>query len=52
MTPQEASRKSRELCGLAPVIPVLAIDDLDRKLGGRYLETVDLGRPADLTQLR
>lgn len=28
MTPQEASRKSRELCGLAPVIPVLVIDDL------------------------
>lgn len=28
MTPEEASRKSRELCGLAPVIPVLVIEDI------------------------
>ena len=27
MTPQEASQKSREICLLAPVIPVLVIDD-------------------------
>lgn len=28
MTPEQASRKSRDLCGLAPVIPVLVIDDI------------------------
>ena len=27
MTPQEASIRSRELCLLAPVIPVLVVDD-------------------------
>ena len=27
MTPQEASRQTRALCSLAPVIPVLVIDD-------------------------
>lgn len=27
MTPQDASRRLRELCNLAPVIPVLVIDD-------------------------
>lgn len=27
MTPQEASRRTRELCGLAPVIPVLVIEE-------------------------
>lgn len=28
MTPQDASAKSRELCNLAPVIPVLVVDDV------------------------
>lgn len=28
MTPQEASRRMRDLCALAPVVPVLVIDDL------------------------
>ena len=27
MTPQDASKKSREICLLAPVVPVLVIDD-------------------------
>ncbi|MBV1868979.1 MAG: bifunctional 4-hydroxy-2-oxoglutarate aldolase/2-dehydro-3-deoxy-phosphogluconate aldolase [Marinosulfonomonas sp.] len=28
MTPQDASKKARELCNLAPVIPVLVVDDV------------------------
>jgi 2-dehydro-3-deoxyphosphogluconate aldolase/(4S)-4-hydroxy-2-oxoglutarate aldolase len=28
MTPQQASQQAREICALAPVIPVLVIDDL------------------------
>ena len=28
MTPQDASTYAREICGLAPVIPVLVIDDV------------------------
>ena len=28
MTPQEASARARQICLLAPVIPVLVIDDL------------------------
>ena len=30
MTPSEASKKAREVCALAPVIPVLVIDDLEQ----------------------
>lgn len=30
MTPQDASLKAREICGLAPVIPVLVIDDASK----------------------
>lgn len=30
MTPQDASKKARELCNLAPVIPVLVVDEVDR----------------------
>jgi len=30
MTPQEASIRSRELCLLAPVIPVLVVDDASK----------------------
>jgi 2-dehydro-3-deoxyphosphogluconate aldolase / (4S)-4-hydroxy-2-oxoglutarate aldolase len=29
MTPQEASARALEICRLAPVIPVLVIDDID-----------------------
>jgi len=28
MTPQDASKQARELCNLAPVIPVLVVDDI------------------------
>ncbi|TMV62348.1 keto-deoxy-phosphogluconate aldolase, partial [Thioclava sp. BHET1] len=28
MTPQDASRRAEEICRLAPVVPVLVIDDL------------------------
>ena len=28
MTPQEASKRAAEICALAPVIPVLVLDDL------------------------
>jgi len=28
MTPQQASRETRQICSLAPVVPVLVIDDL------------------------
>jgi 2-dehydro-3-deoxyphosphogluconate aldolase/(4S)-4-hydroxy-2-oxoglutarate aldolase len=60
MTPQEASRKSRELCGLAPVIPVLVIDDLDhaRPLaealvrGGLPVLEVTLRTPVALEAIR
>ena len=30
MTPQEASLKSAEICKLAPVVPVLVIDDASK----------------------
>ncbi|WP_425090498.1 bifunctional 4-hydroxy-2-oxoglutarate aldolase/2-dehydro-3-deoxy-phosphogluconate aldolase [Tropicimonas sp. S265A] len=29
MTPEAASQQAREICGLAPVVPVLVIDDVD-----------------------
>lgn len=29
MTPAQASAKARDICGLAPVVPVLVIEDLD-----------------------
>lgn len=28
ITPQEASKKARELCSLAPIVPVLVVDDV------------------------
>ena len=28
ITPQEASKKAREICGLAPIVPVLVVDDV------------------------
>ncbi|MEO1680543.1 MAG: bifunctional 4-hydroxy-2-oxoglutarate aldolase/2-dehydro-3-deoxy-phosphogluconate aldolase [Pseudomonadota bacterium] len=33
MTPQEASAAAREVCALAPVIPVLVIEDADQAAG-------------------
>ncbi|WP_187428833.1 KHG/KDPG aldolase [Roseobacter fucihabitans] len=28
MTPQDASKRAREICGLAPIVPVLVVDDV------------------------
>ncbi|MFK7879550.1 bifunctional 4-hydroxy-2-oxoglutarate aldolase/2-dehydro-3-deoxy-phosphogluconate aldolase [Roseobacter sp.] len=29
MTPQDASKQAREICGLAPIVPVLVVNDVD-----------------------
>lgn len=60
MTPQEASAKAREICGLAPVIPVLVVEDagaaapLARALvaGGLPALEVTLRTPAALEAIR
>ncbi|MGR3804771.1 bifunctional 4-hydroxy-2-oxoglutarate aldolase/2-dehydro-3-deoxy-phosphogluconate aldolase [Marinibacterium profundimaris] len=60
MTPQEASAKSREICLLAPVIPVLVVDDagsaasLAKALvaGGLPALEVTLRTPAALDAIR
>lgn len=60
MTPQEASRRTRELCGLAPVIPVLVIDDAGKArslaealvAGGLPVLEVTLRTPAALEAIR
>ncbi|MGJ8584697.1 MAG: bifunctional 4-hydroxy-2-oxoglutarate aldolase/2-dehydro-3-deoxy-phosphogluconate aldolase [Marinosulfonomonas sp.] len=60
MTPQDASLKAREICGLAPVIPVLVIDDaskaadLARALvaGGLPALEVTLRTPAALDAIK
>lgn len=60
MTPQEASQKSREICNLAPVIPVLVVDDassagsLAKALvaGGLPALEVTLRTPAALDAIR
>lgn len=60
MTPQEASQKSREICLLAPVVPVLVIDDagsaasLAKALvaGGLPALEVTLRTPAALDAIR
>ena len=60
MTPQEASQKSREICILAPVIPVLVVDDassagsLAKALvaGGLPALEVTLRTPAALDAIR
>ncbi|WP_428925328.1 bifunctional 4-hydroxy-2-oxoglutarate aldolase/2-dehydro-3-deoxy-phosphogluconate aldolase [Marinibacterium sp. SX1] len=60
MTPQDASKKSREICLLAPVVPVLVIDDagsaasLARALvaGGLPALEVTLRTPAALDAIR
>lgn len=33
MTPSEQSAKAREICGLAPVVPVIVVDDLSKATG-------------------
>ncbi|SMX44663.1 bifunctional 4-hydroxy-2-oxoglutarate aldolase/2-dehydro-3-deoxy-phosphogluconate aldolase [Maliponia aquimaris] len=60
MTPQDASKRSEELCRLAPVIPVLVIDDAStaRRLaealvaGGLPVLEVTLRTPAALDAIR
>lgn len=60
MTPQDASKRSEELCRLAPVIPVLVIDDAStaRALaealvaGGLPVLEVTLRTPAALDAIR
>ena len=60
MTPQEASRRTRELCGLAPVIPVLVVEDAGKArplaealvVGGVPVLEVTLRTPAALEAIR
>ncbi len=60
MTPQIQSARSRELCALAPVIPVLVVGDADRAtglaealvLGGLPVLEVTLRTPAALEVIR
>ena len=60
MTPQDASRKSREICNLAPVMPVLVVADADHAIplaraliaGGVYALEVTLRTPAALDAIR
>jgi 2-dehydro-3-deoxyphosphogluconate aldolase/(4S)-4-hydroxy-2-oxoglutarate aldolase len=60
MTPQDASRRAREICGMAPVIPVIVVEDaetaapLARALvaGGLPVLEVTLRTPAALEAIR
>ena len=60
MTPQDASKRTREICGLAPVIPVIVVEDaaaaapLARALvaGGLPVLEVTLRTPAALEAIR
>ncbi len=60
MTPQDASRKTREICNLAPVMPVLVITHADCAIplakaliaGGIYALEVTLRTPAALDAIR
>ena len=60
MTPQDASRRTRELCGLAPVIPVLVIEEAGKArplaealvAGGLPVLEVTLRTPAALEAIR
>lgn len=60
MSPEEQSRKTRELCGLAPVIPVLVVDDASCAeglataliAGGLPVLEVTLRTPAALQVIR
>lgn len=60
MTPQDASRRTRELCGLAPVIPVLVVEDAGKArplaealvAGGLPVLEVTLRTPAALEAIR
>ena len=60
MTPQDASAYAREICGLAPVIPVIVVRDLDRArplaealvAGGLPVLEVTLRSPVALDAIR
>ncbi|SIS59446.1 2-keto-3-deoxy-phosphogluconate aldolase [Gemmobacter megaterium] len=60
MTPQDASRRMRELCSLAPVVPVLVIDDISHArplaaalvAGGLPVLEVTLRTPVALQAIR
>ena len=60
MTPEEASATAREVCGLAPVIPVLVIEDVAHAVplaealvaGGLPALEVTLRTPAALDVIR
>lgn len=60
MTPREASIKTREICSLAPVVPVLVIDDLNTAIplaqaliaGGLPALEVTLRTPAALDVIK
>jgi len=60
MTPHDASQKTREICNLAPVMPVLVINDADYAIplakaliaGGIYALEVTLRTPAALETIR
>lgn len=60
MTPMAASQKAREICGLAPIVPVLVIDDASRAeplakalvAGGLPALEVTLRTPAALDAIR
>jgi 2-dehydro-3-deoxyphosphogluconate aldolase / (4S)-4-hydroxy-2-oxoglutarate aldolase len=60
MTPQDAARHAREICGLAPVIPVLVVEDAAHAVplaealvaGGLPVLEVTLRTPAALDVIR
>ena len=60
MTPKDASAYAREICGLAPVIPVLVVDDAAHAVplaealvaGGLPVLEVTLRTPAALEVIR
>ena len=60
MTPRDASRRAREICALAPVIPVLVVDDATKAraladaliAGGLPALEVTLRTPAALDAIR
>lgn len=60
MTPQDATRKARELCGLAPVIPVIVVEDVAHAVplaealvaGGLPVLEVTLRTPAALEVIK
>lgn len=60
LSPQDASRRTREICALAPIVPVLVIDDASKAAplaealvaGGLPALEVTLRTPAALDAIR